>query len=497
MALFFITTFVLVLSYSVFSIHKLNKSIITVAIDDEKSDVRAKLLEHINELYSFYSHGIIPVLSFNIISLLLVYFVDKSFFLPFIYGALISLLFVFFDTFLNYILSLYFYPHIISDQNHKEMKNSFVLFKGLISISLTYIIFVLFSRFLDKIDYVVAYAGVCFSAFSVYISSLKYKKINYFLNLSYFSFIFVLSLLIFNKFGYFQYLKTLTALFFIYYISKTINSISGFRFGFIKSEKIADIFVFFISYFLFSLFVFLNQYQNMYLFFAHIFYFFIFYFVLRVNLVGFNKIFLILLIVFLTKTISGLSLKMIDGFAPENIYFFLLFSVLAVLFDYLKEAEFLDLVDFNKNFMKGKWDKTLDINNLKIPFVVNILFFYLVFSYMYNLMNAYYGYLDNFDFLVLIISVSAFYFYESFSDKLLFSIEKPGLNFIYNISVLIFVFSFMIVLISYSVKIGFINLYGSYLIFAFLAAVLSKKYYSYLISVFYLSLFYILSYVRG
>ncbi|MCX7648086.1 MAG: hypothetical protein N2Z60_05700, partial [Elusimicrobiales bacterium] len=455
------------------------------------------LLEHINELYSFYSQGIIPVLFFNIISLLLVYFIDKSFFLPFIYGALIFLLFVFLDVFLNYILSLYFYPHIISDQKHKEMKNSFVLLKGLVLISLTYILFVLFSRFLNKMDYIVAYAGVCFSALSVYISSLKYRKINYFFNLSCFSFIFVLSLLLFMRFGYLKYLETLTALFFVYYIAKTVNSISGLKVGFIKSEKISEIFVFFISYFLFSLFVFLNQYQNMYLFFAHIFYFFIFYFVLRVNLIGFSKIFLVLLIVFLTKTISGLSLKMIDGFTSENIYFFLLFSILAVLFDYLKEAEFSDLVDFNKNFMKGKWDKTLDINNLKIPFVVNVLFFYLVFSYMYNLMNAYYGYSDNFDFLVLIISVSAFYFYESFSDKLLFSIEKSGLNFIYNISVLIFVFSFIIVLISYSVKIGFTNLYGSYLIFAFLAAILSKKYYSYLISVFYLSLFYILSYVRG
>lgn len=497
MALFFIITFVLILSYSVLNIHKLNKSIITLVVGDDKSDVRANLLEHINELYSFYFYGIIPVLVFNIISLLLVYFIDKSFFLPFIYGALISLLFVFLDAFLNYILSLYFYPHIISDQKYKEMKSPFVLFKGLIFISLTYILFVLFSRFLNKIDYVVAYAGVCFSALSVYISSLKYRKINYFLNLSYFSFILILSLLVFMRFGYLKYLETLTALFWVYYIAKTINSIFGLKVGFVKSEKISEIFVFFISYFLFSLFVFLNQYQNMYLFFAHIFYFFIFYFVLRINLVGFSKIFLVLLIVFLTKTISVLSLKMIDGFSHENIYFFLLFSVLPVVFDYLKESEFSDLVDFNKNFMKGKWDKALDINNFKIPFVVNILFFYLVFSSMYNLMNSYYGYSDNFDFLVLIISVSVFYFYESFSDRLVFFVEKSGLNFIYNISVLIFVFSFIIVLISYSVKIGFTNLYGSYLIFAFLVAILSKKYYSYLISVFYLSLFYILSYVRG
>lgn len=496
MPIFFLIVLLFLIFFTFISLIEINKKVLTPL--EKTSPPSNKIYLNIGELYSFYSHKIMMFLPFFLVFLILVYFVDKNFFLPFLYGIAISLLFVFFDNLLNFYLSLHLYPLIISGQERERINNILNSSKGFLFLSFNYLFYFLFLRFSDRIDYTVIFAGVSMTSLLVYISSVKNKKISFFLNNSFLSALSLFSILIFIKYFNLNNFKIIIILFSLYYLFKILNSIFKDNIlRLIKFENLSKNLLFFILYALSSLIIFYINKINLFLFLFHIIFFIIIYIIIRIDLSGFYKILIVSFLILSFKISSSIINKYAIGLSEHQILLFIIALNTVILYDYLKENETKYIYEFNKKLMSEEPVFVSNINCLKIPFCFILFSFYSIFIYLSYLMSYYYGYVDNFDIIIFLISSLVFYFFESFSDELTDKIENSFLNSLYNISVLVFVFSFVIVSVSYSTKISFTNLYGTYLLFSFLVLLFSKKYYLYIISVFYLSMFYIMSYVRG
>ncbi|MEF3280620.1 MAG: hypothetical protein K6357_06610 [Elusimicrobiota bacterium] len=456
---------------------------------------REKLGIELDDLYKLYSTGFIPIFVIHLILYLAVFFLKKSFLTYFIYGNLLSFLFVFFDVALNYYLSFIFYPFIISSQKSEEIKEIFLISKLVLYIILNYFFYGLFKRFFNTVDYGIIFSGIVFSSFVFYLyGSLRFKKVAYPLNLSYFSLILLSSVLIFMKWGSLRDVSAIVLLFFAFAVSKVAGCVFK-NFVKIKYENIKEVFIFIVLYFLLSLVIFIKNYNNMFIFLSHFISFIVFYVALKIEADGFYRVVIMFILAVIFKFISKVFFVFAIDFTYERYSMFILSSCLPLLFLALKTEEVNWFFDFNKNLLNKNGEYNTDVSVLKIPIMAIFLIFYFSFSQTYNSMKIYYGYSDNFDIFVLFFPLIAFYFFETFAETILNKIETLALNLVYNISVIVFAFSFMIVSISYTSSLGFSNLFSVFALFLLLVCFFSKKYYQYIISLLYLVSFYVIVYV--
>ncbi len=83
----------------------------------------------------------------------------------------------------------------------------------------------------------------------------------------------------------------------------------------------------------------------------------------------------------------------------------------------------------------------------------------MVFIKTYNLLDVCYGYKDNLEVFFMLFSILLFYFFEVFSDMIINKMENIALNIVFNTSVVVFAFSFIVVAISYILKVNYTNLF--------------------------------------
>ncbi len=485
---FFILFFTL---YSFLALKSFNNKILTPVTSNLPEYLEIK--ERIDNIYKFFGINVIPLLIFSMLSASGVYFINREIFYPFIYGIVIFLFFIFINLITNYFLSFHFYPQLKNEQNIDEAKNIFLSVKYLFFVLILYFLFSLFTRLFDKIDYIIIFCGSSFMAFCFYLSSYKNEKIYSFILNSIFSFSVVILFVFFMRFSYLNFFKPVCFLSVIYfalkllwfYIKKRLN----LKYDVLNESGFVGVFI------IFSFFTFLKYFNNLIFLPAYVLLFFALYSFLRLKIYGFIKFFSIFLFLFIAKYLSFLVVKFSVDFSFSSAFLFLLSLNIIVVYDYLKEIEFDNLLKFNKTLS----EKEIKFNesDIKIPFAFISLSFYPAFISIYDVMKKYYGYSDSVDVMVGLVSVLIFYFYESYIDDILKKMDNLILHFVFNISIAIFVFSFSIVFVSYFSEINFSNLAFIYMLYSFLVLAFSKKIYNHIVSIFYLSFFYILLYVRS
>ncbi|MBP7796145.1 MAG: hypothetical protein KA059_05150 [Elusimicrobiales bacterium] len=435
-----------------------------------------------------YYDDIKPLLIIHILFLIPVFLISRKAAFGFICGNIFSLFLVLIDIRVDYFVIQHY-----QDENKLYIKNIFESIKLLIYLFTNFIFYLLYLIFSNSIDYGMIFAGMIFSAFSVYIcKAAKSKKIINHINLSYFSVMIASSSLLFIKFANINQIKLLILIYTSFIFSYLINSLMKDKIASIKNEAIRNNIIFIISYIIISLLAFTIHHIDMILYISHILFFIVIYiFTIGKEKSSSYQTLKLFILAVIIKFISRLFKS--EGMDYHLFFGFLTASTLPVIFNYLKTVQFnfiLKIKDIDS-------DKELEFNlySLKLSLLFIIILFYLSFIFAYDSMNRYYGYSDIFDAFVLMIPIGIFYIYELFGDKMIDINGKLSLNLIFNIAFAVFCFSFLIVAISYISTMGITNLTTSILLFSFLTLFFSKTYYSYAISLLYLSSLYIIIYV--
>lgn len=488
MLYFFIFSLILVSAFTLLWLLEISKNV------EHNNIYREKINNEIEKIIKLFSTGFIPVFIVHLIFLIPIFFVKKSFFYFTLYGNLLSFVFVVIDLLLNYYLSYIIYPYIINKRNY-EIEKIYVLVKIFIYILLNFFFYLIYLRFSDKLDYGIMYCGMIFSFFVFYIYlSNKFKDLFIFVNHSYFSLVFISAVLLFMKFSspkeiifYMSYMLC----FFIFYL---INIIFKDKIK-IKHENIKNNFILFIGVFTILILLSFKIYQNLFISLSFIILFSFSILIKEMELDDIYKNIVIFILLIGILFVSRFFINFLVDFTYEKFALFLLVFLIPSFYLSLKKVEFYHLCNFNNNLMNEKKDVTLNFSDFKIPFTVIVFVFYFTFVKIYNLLNVYYGYNDTIDIFVVIFPILMFYFFEVFSSTIINKIDNFVLNLIFNISVVVFAFSFVIVSISYLSNINYSNLFISFVLYSILNLFLSKKYYQYLVSLIYLVGLYLVIYV--
>jgi len=444
--------------------------------------LKQKSLERLLNFYSFYSSKFIYIFILHFVMYLIVYFINKDFILYLIYGNLLSFIFVIVSTFIDIYLSEIIF-------NFKDINNILTMFffriiKYVLFLSIFLIAYSLYIK-TKNIDFAVIFCGVVFSVFSFAIIS-PFTLIEKNINISSF-----LLLILSVFFIFFRYLDSylfeiLSIIFFVYLVSEICGIVFYERFIRFRNLKFLDIVgLFFI---IFIIIVFLKYYRNMYVFLA-IFGGYICFYIID-NFKNMKKnylVFFVFLSYIIFKFFSFWISKYTVDFNESTLLFFMLASL----------SPFFFRIGVENNFymISENTDDYINKIGFKIPYVFLTLILILFFTKIYELMKTYYGYYDYADISVVIFGVFLFYVYEYLYERFILKTDIFFLKFVHTISINAFIFSAVIVLVSFFTNLNFTNLFYIFTSMSIISVFLSEKFFTHIISIFYLSMFYLLLYV--
>jgi len=428
----------------------------------------------------FYSSHLFYIFLIHLVFYLIVYFINKNILVYFIYANLLSFLFIILSVFIDvYLWEVCF---AFKEVNYKLTDLFFKMVKYLIYLSFFMVVHSLYQK-ANYIDFAVMFAGVVFSVFLFSVVS-QFSEIENHINIASCLLVVVSLFFLFFKYLDGQTLNFLGWVFSVYIISKMIGFVIEDRLLRSRNLRFQP---WIIVNLIFLIPFFLKFYGNMYIYLAFVIV------ALYLYIVGNLKKDYSGLFVFLTylvfKITSNYFSNFVVDFNKDSFLFFILSLFTPYFFEFVLDINFLNLVEDIKT------QDYLKELRFKLPYVFLILILILFFTNVYEIMKNYYGYSDTMDLSVIMFSCVLFYIYEEFYKRFILKTDIVFLKIIHILSINLFIFSSVIVIVSVSSKINYTNLFSVYLSFAIISIFFAKNFLTYVVPVFYLSMFYLLLYV--
>lgn len=482
-----------ILAYIAFRLYKIIH-LKSIALSEHDLKIISDSSSYLNFLSRSTLLGGVFIVFFSVF----LYFLKKDFGMLFFYGSLFTVSFVLID----FIISMWALRliHVFTlSGNEYGFKDVMMSFRIVLAVFVYAVFFILYQKKGINFDYPVVFLGSVFYSIVVYMLFRKEViKFFYFYSSSTVSFMLISAILWGFKYlipSDLRYVLITGGIFFILsFLSQAIESFISEtyrRFYFSVPFGI-------VLYFIFPLFVVYlswRYYINIFTVIPFLIMYFILMFMFSKKEIfdkyfTFYMFFTVILFLFITKVFYIFNPAM----NYERYVIFNLINFIPVFYWFFKNNEYNYLISIDKNIeIIEKTDADL-ISLKKMFFIVSVVSGF-GFKIAYDYMNLYFGYSDTYNFFSSIIAVFFFYAFEYHSQGVFSRFESNSLRLVFGLSVIVFIYSASIVMISYIFDLNFINLVSFSYIYAFLTLLFSNKYISCLISLLYISVTYILIYV--
>jgi hypothetical protein len=443
--------------------------------------LKEKSNAEILKIYSFYS-WFLYIFLIHFLAYIIVYLIKKDFLIYFIYGNFLSFLFVLVSIFIDaYIFEI---EVNFREINYELTRFFFRMIKYILFLSIFIIAYSFYKKSPD-IDFAIVFGGIVFSVFSFGAISF-FTSIEKNINISSFLLLIVSSFFIFLRYLNQYALDFLSVIFLIYPISEIFGIIFYEKFIRLKNFKNKDTSIIFFVIFIIP--VFLKFYRNLYPFLSVLICASYFYLLLNIKNIRKEYIFFLTFIGYFVFKVTSLFLsKYSIDFRGDELLFFILALLSPFFFKMALEMNFSSVFENEDNYVENI--------GFKIPYSFITIVLILFFNRIYELMNTYYGYSDRGDLMVSVFSIFIFIVYEYFYNRFILKTEVLILKIIHMLSINIFIFSLIIVLVSLFSTVNFTNLFYIFAIMSLISVFLSKNFITHIVPIFFLSGFYLLLYV--